>query len=111
MLNRVPYTEKYADNENNSSIITAVRCGGPMGMPYSTQYLDREVKPMEWCTLRKAKIGEDAYSYVPSKPLGKGFYLIDYKINGASTDGWNAIQNKINRRTRHRTLAARGVGL
>lgn len=95
VIYRVPHTGKYANNENNASIITNIGYGGDyMGMVYSTKALDPKVGPVKWCTLKKAKVGEDAYIYVPSKPTEKGFYLIDYKIGGNSFNGWNAIQVK-----------------
>ncbi len=92
VLMRVPHTGKYRNNESGSIIITNVAYGGPFGMPYSTEYLDPEIGPTEWCSLRKAKVAEDTYIYVPSRNVERGLYLIDYKKNGKSFKGWNAIE-------------------
>ncbi len=62
-----------------------------MGQPYSTEYLDKAVEPLEWCKLRKAKIKDNTYMYVPGKPVEKGCYAINYSINGKDVPGQHHI--------------------
>ncbi|UCF90203.1 MAG: hypothetical protein JSW39_18135 [Desulfobacterales bacterium] len=92
VLKRVPHTGEYIHNEREQSIITTVAIGDPMSLPCCTQYLEKIVEPFEWCPLEKAQLEEGAYIYAPSRPVEQGFYLIDYKKDGQSFSGWNAIQ-------------------
>jgi len=90
-LFRVPNTGYLKDNEKGNEIITAVGYGcGMMGMPISTQGLHEKTEHKE-IDIKQAKKGENAFFYVPSTPLEKGYYLIDYKLNGQNHTGWNPI--------------------
>ena len=93
VIGRVPHTGKYANNENNSIVITSVSASTAFYGTRSAKILDPEMDP-EWLTLRKAKVGEDVYIYIPSKPLRRGLYVVDYKKNGKGFKGWNAIELK-----------------
>lgn len=92
VLKRVPHTGAYIDNENEQAIIITVATGDPTAGPCCIQYLEKIVEPIEWCPLIRVQIEEDTFTYLPSKPLVKGFFLIDYKKDGESFSGWNAIQ-------------------
>lgn len=90
-LFRVPNTGYLKDNEKGNEIITAVGYGcGMMGMPISSQGLHEKMEPKE-IDIKQAKKGDNAYIYVPSIPLEKGYYLVDYKLNGQNNVGWNPI--------------------
>ncbi len=92
-LFRVPYKGKFSENEKQSQIVTNIRygCGVAPGVQYSSEGLEQEMNPVE-IRLRKAKVGEDAYIYVPAEPVEAGFYLIDYKKNGQGFYGYNPIR-------------------
>lgn len=92
VLKRVPHTGEYINNENEQVIITTVAIGDPSAGPCCIQYLEKIAEPIEWCKLKKTKIKESTNIYLPSKVVVKGFYLIDYKKDGQSFPGWNAIQ-------------------
>lgn len=90
-LFRVPNTGYLKDNEKGNEIVTDVGVGcGMMGMPISSQGLLEKMLPKEIDT-KQAKKGDNAYFYVPSTPLEKGYYLVDYKLNSQNQTGWNPI--------------------
>lgn len=41
--------------------------------------------------LKEIKKGENSYIYKPSAPVAKGYYLIDYSINGKGNPGYNPL--------------------
>lgn len=90
-LYRVPIDDYLKENEKGNEIVTSVAYGcGMLGMPFSTQGLLSKQKPKE-IAIKQAKKGENAFIYVPSSPVDKGFYLIDYKLNGRPHIGWNPL--------------------
>lgn len=93
-LLRVPTDDFLKDNGKDNEIITGVGYGGGMmGMPFSLEGLHKEVKAKA-IDIKQAKKGENAFIYVPSQPVEKGFYLVDFKINGQGTVGYNPIYVK-----------------
>jgi len=88
---RVPTEGFLKDNEKGNEIILSIYYGcGMMGMPFSLQGL-HEKTDLKEIELKQAKKGENAFIYIPTKPLEKGYYLIDYKLNGQSIVGFNPI--------------------
>ena len=92
VLKRVPHSGKYVDNETSEDVIITDATGDPMSGPCCIQYVDKIVEPVIWCTLKKAIIDDDTYTFFPTELVERGFYLIDYKKGGISFSGWNAIQ-------------------
>lgn len=90
-LFRVPNTGYLKDNEKGTEIVTAVSTGGGWGgMLISDQGLLPKMEPRE-VEIKQAQKGPNAFIYMPSAPLEKGYYLIDYKVNGQNQKGWNPI--------------------
>jgi len=87
-LYRVPTDEYLKDNEKGNDIVTNVAYG--CGRVFSSKGLYSKKEPKE-IEIKQAKKGENAFLYVPSSPVEKGFYLIDYKLNGRSHIGWNPL--------------------
>ena len=93
-LLRVPTDDFLKDNGKDNEIITGVGYGcGMMGMPISLDGLHKKVEAKA-IDIKQAKKGENAFIYVPSQPVEKGFYLVDFKINGQGTVGYNPIYVK-----------------
>jgi TonB family protein len=91
-LFRVPHRGRFAQNEQGNNIVTSIGVAGSMmGMIESMSGLEKEVKPIE-IKLRKAKIGEEAYIFVPAVPIEPGCYLIDYQKKNQAHFGWNPIK-------------------
>lgn len=91
-LFRVPNTGEFIDNEKGTNIVTSIGYGcGFLGMIHSYDGLKKKVKPTE-ISLKKAKVGENAFICVPATSLEKGFYLIDYKKNLEAFVGWNPVR-------------------
>jgi hypothetical protein len=90
-LYRVPTEGILKDNEKGTDIVAAIRYGcGMMGMPISGQGLHEEQAPIK-IDIKQAKKGDNSFMYVPAAPVEKGFYLIDYKLNGQGHLGYNPI--------------------
>lgn len=90
-LYRVPIDDFLKNNEKRKKIVTNVTYGcGMMGMPISLQGLFSKKEPME-IEIMQARKGENAFIYVPSSPVEKGFYFIDYKVNGQANIGWDPL--------------------
>ena len=94
-LYRVPNAGKWKFNETRPMIMTSVKVIGasPFGpdKPASLSGLDGPTEPTE-IRLRKAKVGENAFIYLPAEPVEQGFYLIDYKKNGKDIPGYNTFR-------------------
>jgi len=90
-LFRVPNSDYLQNNEKGNEIVTSVGYGcGMMGMPISAQGLLNKMEPKE-IEIKQAPKGANAFIYVPAMPVEKGYYLIDYKLNGQNQTGWNPI--------------------
>ena len=88
---RVPTDGDLKDNEKSDVIATSIGFGGGMmGMIYSDQGLQKKVDPVE-IPIKQAKKGENAFIYAPTTPVEKGYYLVDFKVNGQPQTGWNPI--------------------
>lgn len=92
---RVPHSGQWIDNEKGEDIITSISAIGifPLGKenPFSYEGLDKPVEPIE-INLKKGKVGDNAYIYIPTTPLENGIYLIDYKKNGKGFLGYNPLE-------------------
>lgn len=91
---RVPHVGKWVDNGKGDDIVISVTARGTIagGSVWSDKGLDPKVDPTPVGELKKAKVGDNSYVYVPAKPLEKGFYLIKYKKNGENIVGYHTIQ-------------------
>ena len=90
-LLRVPIEDFLKDNEKGTDIVISVSYGcGMMGMPISSKGLHKKQSPTE-IDIKQAKKGDNSFMYVPSSPIDKGFYVIDYKLNGKGHLGYNPL--------------------
>jgi len=90
-LFRVPTQGILKDNEKGTDIVTSIGYGcGMMGMPFSGEGLHGKQTPIE-IDIKQAKKADNSFMYVPAAPVEKGFYLIDYKVNGQGHLGYNPI--------------------
>ena len=63
---------------------------GVLGIPISSRNLYSKKEPKE-IKVRRIKKEENCFLYIPLYPVKKGYYLIDYKLNGQSNIGWNPL--------------------
>jgi len=91
-LFRVPIEGILKDNENGTDIVSSIGYGcamrGRSGFFHRKLDINQEPTKVE---IRQAKKGDNSFIYVPAIPVEKGYYLIDYKLNGQGHLGYNPI--------------------
>jgi len=93
-LFRVPTKGILKDNEEKGlDIVIAVDDGcRSMGLTIFSEVLGLHERqaPIE-IDIKQSQKGENSFMYVPDAPLEKGFYLINFKLNGQDHLGYNPI--------------------